>query len=108
MLSSLFNKFDVACTENSVYKLYSIGDSYVVLGVLDAISGIREEEAFNVVNLAMQMLEIVNLLKKNIQYPDINLRIGIHTGNIIGGIVGTDIVKYDIYGSDVAIAKKME
>lgn len=36
------------------------------------------------------------------------MRIGIHTGNIIGGIVGTDIVRYDIYGSDVAIAKKME
>lgn len=51
MLSSLFNKFDVACTENNVYKLYSIGDSYVVFGVLDANHGIREEEAYNVVNL---------------------------------------------------------
>lgn len=52
MLTSLFNKFDVACTENSVYKLYSIGDSYVVLGVLDAQNGIREEEAYNIINLA--------------------------------------------------------
>lgn len=50
MLTSLFNKFDVACTENNVYKLYSIGDNYVTLGVLDAINGIREEEAYNIVN----------------------------------------------------------
>ena len=36
------------------------------------------------------------------------MRIGIHTGNIIGGIIGTDIVRYDIYGSDVLIANKFE
>jgi class 3 adenylate cyclase len=36
------------------------------------------------------------------------MRIGIHTGNIIGGVIGTDIVRYDIYGNDVLIANKME
>jgi len=36
------------------------------------------------------------------------MRIGIHTGHVIGGIIGTDIVRYDIYGKDVSIANKME
>lgn len=36
------------------------------------------------------------------------MRIGVHTGKIIGGVVGTDIVRYDIYGEDVTIANKME
>jgi class 3 adenylate cyclase len=36
------------------------------------------------------------------------MRIGIHTGHIIGGVLGTDIVRYDIYGADVMIANKME
>lgn len=36
------------------------------------------------------------------------MRIGIHTGNIYGGIIGTEIVRYDIYGRDVLIANKME
>ena len=36
------------------------------------------------------------------------MRIGIHTGNIIAGILGSDIVRYDIYGKDVLIANKME
>lgn len=36
------------------------------------------------------------------------MRIGIHTGDIIGGVIGTDIVRYDIYGPDVLIANKME
>lgn len=36
------------------------------------------------------------------------MRIGIHTGTIIGGIIGTDLVRYDIYGRDVMIANKFE
>lgn len=36
------------------------------------------------------------------------MRIGIHTGSVIGGVMGTDIVRYDIYGPDVLIANKME
>ena len=36
------------------------------------------------------------------------MRIGVHTGKVIGGIIGTDVVRYDIYGIDVVIANKME
>lgn len=36
------------------------------------------------------------------------MRIGIHTGKVLGGVVGTDIVRYDIYGQDVTIANLME
>ena len=36
------------------------------------------------------------------------MRIGIHTGKVIGGVIGTDIIRFDIYGKDVAIANEME
>lgn len=36
------------------------------------------------------------------------MRIGIHTGKVVGGIIGTKLVRYDIFGSDVLIANKME
>jgi len=36
------------------------------------------------------------------------MRIGAHTGKLIGGVVGTDVVRYDVYGDDVTIANKME
>lgn len=36
------------------------------------------------------------------------MRIGAHTGRVIGGILGTEIVRYDIYGADVMISNKME
>ena len=38
----------------------------------------------------------------------LNMRIGIHTGKIVGGIIGTKLVRYDIFGSDVLVANKME
>eukprot|EP00349_Pseudokeronopsis_sp_Brazil_P001741 CAMPEP_0202969716 /NCGR_PEP_ID=MMETSP1396-20130829/15587_1 /ASSEMBLY_ACC=CAM_ASM_000872 /TAXON_ID= /ORGANISM="Pseudokeronopsis sp., Strain Brazil" /LENGTH=76 /DNA_ID=CAMNT_0049697621 /DNA_START=127 /DNA_END=354 /DNA_ORIENTATION=+ len=38
----------------------------------------------------------------------LNMRIGIHTGKIVAGIIGTKIVRYDIFGQDVLIANKME
>ena len=36
------------------------------------------------------------------------MRLGVHTGDIFGGIVGTDIVRFDIYGPNVSAANKME
>ena len=38
----------------------------------------------------------------------VNMRIGIHTGTIIGAIIGTDVIRYDIFGNDVLIGNKME
>lgn len=38
----------------------------------------------------------------------LSMRIGIHTGKVVGGIIGTKLVRYDIFGQDVLIANKME
>ena len=108
LLKDLFTEFDKLCLENSVYKLYTIGDCYVVLGIIDAEERDYEREALNVVNMGFQMIEKIKEVKKRVSFHDIDMRIGIHTGKIIGGIIGTDIVRYDVYGMDVVIANKME
>jgi class 3 adenylate cyclase len=46
--------------------------------------------------------------KNNPDLKDLNMRIGIHTGKVVAGIIGTNIVRYDIFGSDVLVANKME
>jgi len=108
VLKDLFTEFDKLCLENCVYKLYTIGDCYVVLGVIDADDRDYEREALNVVNMGFQMIEKIKEVKKRVSFHDIDMRIGIHTGKIIGGVIGTDIVRYDVYGKDVVIANKME
>jgi class 3 adenylate cyclase len=47
-------------------------------------------------------------VRKEISFEELNMRIGIHYGKILGGIIGSDIIRFDIYGDDVLIANKME
>ena len=47
-------------------------------------------------------------MRKIEEFPDLNMRIGIHTGKIIGGVIGTDVIRYDIFGIYVMIANSME
>lgn len=58
--------------------------------------------------MGFKMIDIIEEVKNQINFKDLNMRIGIHTGDIIGGVIGTDIVRYDIYGENVTIANKME
>lgn len=63
------------------------------------------------------MIDIIASVREAIKFDGLQMRIGIHTvkiiiinfqGDVIGGVMGTDIVRYDIYGEDVLIANKME
>ncbi|EGR32591.1 hypothetical protein IMG5_076210 [Ichthyophthirius multifiliis] len=121
MLRELFTKFDQKCQQNKVYKLYTIGDCYVVMGLINIKNRNYIQEAQNgkkkkiknikiqkVINLGFSMIEIIQEVRQIINYDELDMRIGIHTGNIIGGVVGTGVVRYDIYGPDVVIANKME
>eukprot|EP00358_Blepharisma_japonicum_P004287 CAMPEP_0202955268 /NCGR_PEP_ID=MMETSP1395-20130829/51653_1 /ASSEMBLY_ACC=CAM_ASM_000871 /TAXON_ID=5961 /ORGANISM="Blepharisma japonicum, Strain Stock R1072" /LENGTH=97 /DNA_ID=CAMNT_0049671647 /DNA_START=751 /DNA_END=1041 /DNA_ORIENTATION=- len=57
--------------------------------------------------MAQNMIEIINAVNL-LHGSELNMRIGLHTGTVIAGIIGTNIVRYDIYGPDVLIANKME
>lgn len=79
LLKDLFTEFDKLCLDNCVYKLYTIGDCYVVLGLIDAEDRNVEGEALNVINFGFQMLEKIKEVKKRVSFHDIDMRIGIHT-----------------------------
>jgi len=54
------------------------------------------------------MLDIVSTVRDEMGIKDLDMRVGIHTGMMTAGIIGSNIVRYDIFGSDVLIANKME
>lgn len=58
--------------------------------------------------MGLHMIEVIEVTKKKINFDKLAMRIGVHTGSIIGGIIGTGVVRYDVYGKDVLIANKME
>jgi len=106
MLRKLFEEFDKKCLEHNVYKVYTIGDCYVVLGFTNCYQRDILQEAKNVVNMGLAMVEHIQLVREKFNFSELDMRIGIHTGRVIGGIIGTEIVRYDIYGPDVMIANK--
>ncbi|CAD8065619.1 unnamed protein product [Paramecium sonneborni] len=108
MLRNLFSNFDQYCQKAEIYKLFTIGDCYVCMGVLDCKKRDPAGEAQKVLAFGFSMIEIINHYKEDPQYQHLNMRIGVHTGRVLGGVVGTDVVRYDIYGEDVTIANLME
>ena len=57
------------------------------------------------------MIEIIRNIRESAKDPNLkslDMRIGIHTGKIVGGIIGSKVVRYDIFGNNVLIANKME
>ncbi|CAD8178685.1 unnamed protein product [Paramecium octaurelia] len=108
MLKNLFVEFDRKCCDLNVYKLYTIGDCYVAIGMIDYHNRNPQQEAKNIIDLAFEMIKIIAQVRKQINFEGLNMRIGVHTGPVFGGVMGTDIVRYDIYGPDVLIANKME
>ncbi|KAL4471717.1 hypothetical protein ABPG74_008610 [Tetrahymena malaccensis] len=113
MLKSLFTKFDHKCIKHNVFKLYTIGDCYIVMGFSDANKRDPPTEAKNVLEMGFSMIESLRQFRQEQKDPsdqnaDIHMRIGIHIGDIIGGVIGKNVVRYDIYGKDVLLANKME
>lgn len=109
LLSRLFTSFDKECNQLNLYKVYTIGDCYVVMSFLDKNNRHSpEKECADVVELGFKMVEIISRVRKEIGFENLHMRIGIHTGDIIGGVIGTGIIRYDLYGHDVLIANKME
>ena len=83
MLRELFTEFDKLCLNYKVYKLYTIGDCYVILGFYDINNREPHLELLRVLMVAFHMLEIITNVKKRINFHDLNMRIGIHTVIII-------------------------
>ena len=110
MLSRLYSAFDGLTVKHKVYKVHTIGDCYVVLGLNDYLENQRDHcaEGQNVVNMAIDMIREIKTINQEMDNLDIGMRIGIHTGTIVGGFVGQIVVRYDIFGPAVTKANKME
>ena len=109
MLNTLFSRFDELCEIHSVFKVYTIGDCYVVIGFKDAENLIRDpyKEIVNTLDFAFDMRDSINFINEQ-HKMGIGMRIGLHIGDIITGVTGINIVRFDFYGPDVKIANKME
>ena len=80
MLRELFTAFDKLALEFGVFKLYTIGDCYVVIGLVNAQNRDIIDEAKNVLLMGFAMIDTIKEINtKDPKYSELNMRIGIHT-----------------------------
>lgn len=102
-----FSKFDQIMEKHGVEKIKTIGDAYMGVGGLPDPD---EKHVFHVVEAAFEVMEFINKIKNSInkEYHAFEIRIGINTGPIVAGVVGTKKFAYDIWGDTVNVASRME
>ncbi|KAF7380246.1 hypothetical protein HZH66_014601 [Vespula vulgaris] len=107
-LNDLFGSFDEASERHNVLRIKFLGDCYY------CVSGVptpNSQHAKNCVDLGLDMIKIIKEVRTRVRREsgvDVNMRIGVHSGNIISGILGANKWQYDVWSRDVVIANKME
>jgi adenylate cyclase len=103
-LNDLFSRFDKISVDLKVEKIKTIGDCYMVVAGLPEITS---DHASTMIEVAKQMLSAIEDFNKTYQ-TTLAIRIGINTGEVVAGVIGTHKFIYDLWGDSVNTASRME
>ncbi|MBL8003933.1 MAG: hypothetical protein JNL36_02445 [Candidatus Kapabacteria bacterium] len=107
LLDKIFSKFDELSTIHSVEKIKTIGDCYMASVGLNDVESSDISSHKNLVELAFAMIDIIQEINKEIGFQ-LQIRIGISSGEVVAGVIGFEKLAYDLWGDTVNTASRME
>jgi class 3 adenylate cyclase len=104
LLDRLFTGFDELADRHDLEKIKTIGDAYMAVG---GLSEPVADHPARVVAFGLDLLDLTARVGQEIGRP-LDLRVGIHTGPVVAGVVGTRKFSYDLWGDTVNVASRLE
>lgn len=104
LLNDLFSRFDKLSELHGAEKIKTIGDAYMVA---TGLNGNIADHAENIADLALDMRQAFGEFRRD-NNVDLKLRIGVHSGTVIAGVIGKQKFSYDLWGNTVNVASRME
>tara|TARA_B100001250_G_C19814254_1_gene797362 strand:+ start:1026 stop:2597 length:1572 start_codon:yes stop_codon:yes gene_type:complete len=105
ILNVIFKTFDDLANKHNIEKIKTIGDSYFAVGGLNTD---KSQSANDIIELGKDFIKAINVIDKNTNKMELNIRIGVHTGPIVAGVIGKNKFAYDLWGAAVNMANRLE
>lgn len=103
-LNEIFSNFDEIILQHGLDKIKTIGDAYMTVG------GLKDQQEDHVVQCIRALKQMLRFLEERNAHTALKweMRAGVHTGPVVGGIIGRNKLSFDLWGDTVNLASRLE